>query len=421
MSIDSDARIDVKRVRALCFASFILGGSLVLLAVSVAALLFVHYRREKLRQVLASTSLPAETVPQVDSAAGSIEALEIPLANMGGNFPDRTERLAQPRWFFEKFSESQLARFFNGCALSPAEKSVLLDRNVWELCTNGIIVSPPDALVWALSRQSRTKIYSTLARSAANYPQSFPFRIPLNGFDLKFRNCGLPAAQLERIRHLTYTNGGFLCFSDLRAAQAVLKPDDFNDLVETLYTVPTFILRLHINPGSNLDALIKYWGRGGREKLIAPILNALAKVPGGSAINVSYLMPPFARLRLYTFPGDWKDPTAARQDCFYTAMNFFNEPPNTNFFDATYSRKALETDYQPIAGQPAFGDLVTLFNPAGEAVHTCVYVADDFVFTKNGVNSAQPWVLMRMADMLLIYFAPEKTGQILFLRRKNSP
>jgi len=44
---------------------------------------------------------------------------------------------------------------------------------------------------------------------------------------------------------------------------------------------------------------------------------------------------------------------------------------------------------------------------------------DDFVFTKNGVNPEQPWVLMKISDMLMIYYPNDKSGHIEFLRRKN--
>ena len=95
-------------------------------------------------------------------------------------------------------------------------------------------------------------------------------------------------------------------------------------------------------------------------------------------------------MRLYTYPEAWTDPTITVQDCLFTAMNFFNEPPDTHFLDRAYSRKVLESDYEPIPDGPAFGDLVALFNQQDNAVHACVYIADDFVFTKNGTNAEQP-------------------------------
>lgn len=297
---------------------------------------------------------------------------------------------------------------------------MLLDNKTWNITSNAIVVSPSEELVWSLSPSARARIYSALAKSSANYPQNIPFRFPLEGFETKFANSGIPPEQLTKIHHLTYTNAGYLCFTDLEVLKSLIPPDDFKDLVATLYAVPTYLLRLRVLPDSNVEALIKYWGRGGREKLVAPLISSLARLPNGGSINLSYFLPPFARLRLYTFPDSWRDPTAARQDCFFTAMNFFNESPDTNFFSGEYSRRILDTEYHSISGEPVYGDVVALFNDAGEAIHTCVYLADDFVFTKNGVNYAQPWVIMRLPDMLMIYVGPNKSSEILFLRRKDA-
>jgi len=378
-----------------------------------------HFRPHGLAQVLARPRSQASGGPEKVAPWGQLETIEVPLANPDGVFPDKEERLQNPKWFFEKFSENSLTRFLSSCNLCPTEKGVLLDRDFWQISTNGVTISPPEQIIWSLNPQGRQQIYSTLANSAINYPQRYPFRIPLNAFDVKFKESGLPLEQVARIRKLTYTNSGYLCFTDLAAVERVLRPQDFKDLIETLYVIPTYILRLRISEHSNTDDLVKYWGRGGRENRVAPILSSLARVPGGAAMTISYLLPPFARLRLYTYPESWKDPTAGKQDCFFTAMNFFNETPDTNFFDGAYSQKILDTEYEPVSDEPFFGDLIVLFDESGQSVHMCVYIADDFVFTKNGVNPAQPWVLMRMSDMMMVYYTPEKTARIMFLRRKD--
>src|SRR2546426_8409595 len=43
-----------------------------------------------------------------------------------------------------------------------------------------------------------------------------------------------------------------------------------------------------------------------------------------------------------------------------------------------------------------------------------------FVFTKNGINPAQPWVLMKMSDMLLTYYGPRNSGRMMVLRRRDT-
>jgi hypothetical protein len=399
----------LRKIRRVCPVSFVLG-VLTPLVLAFVALLFTGRHRSL-------TAYGAGREKQ--GPGGNIEAVEIPLASPDGVFPDRTVRLESPKWFFEDCSESRLARFFSSCDLRPVERRMLLDTRYWEITSNRIVISPPEQLIWSLTPQSRRQIYSVLAKNPANFPQCFPFRFPLHGFDQKFRNSGLPIEQVQRLLALTYTNSDFLCFTDLQAAKAVLRPSEFQELVEILYELPAYILRLRVKPDSDVDALVRYWGKGGREKMIAPLLNALTKVPGGTVFNVSYLLPPFARLRLYTYPYTWNDPTAGRQDCFFTSMNFFNETPNTNFFDGDYTAKVLCSDYVPVRGAPTFGDVVTLVNAAGQAFHACVYIVDDFVFTKNGVNPEQPWVLMRISDMLMIYYPNDKSGHIEFRRRKD--
>jgi hypothetical protein len=48
----------------------------------------------------------------------------------------------------------------------------------------------------------------------------------------------------------------------------------------------------------------------------------------------------------------------------------------------------------------------------------CVYIADDFVFTKNGVGRSQPWVFMKLSDVNTMYFGFGNAGKTITLRRK---
>jgi hypothetical protein len=281
-------------------------------------------------------------------------------------------------------------------------------------------VTPPERLLWFLSNHGRQQIYSVLGQSAANYSQANPFRFPSGTFDLRFKDSGLPLEDISLIKRLSYTKGDSLCFSDLETVQGLLKPEDFNDLLETLYAIPAYSLRVRVTEDTDVDAMVRYWGRGGREKLIAPLLHALARVPHGGTMNVSYLLPPFARLRLYTYPESWDDPEALKEDCFFSALNFFNQRPDTNFLSEAYSRRILERDYSPVRGEPTFGDIIMLISAEGMGIHLCVYLADGFVFTKNGVTPASPWVIMRLEDMLALYFPPPQgEGSLLTLRRKE--
>jgi hypothetical protein len=62
---------------------------------------------------------------------------------------------------------------------------------------------------------------------------------------------------------------------------------------------------------------------------------------------------------------------------------------------------------------------VFLINQQGEVVHSAVYIADDLVFTKNGINFAQPWILMRIPNMRAVFSYVEEP-RIVYYRRKDA-
>jgi len=350
---------------------------------------------------------------------GTLEAVEISLANPDGTFPDREARLRKPEWVFENASEPELARFLDNCPLEHDERGLILDRHHWQISSNGCIIRPSDQLIWGLNPLARQRVYALLAASPRNYSQQFPFRFPLNTFENRLKESGLAPSRVEKLKTLTYTNAGVVCFADLYSARDYLDPAEFNRFVETLCAVPAYLLRLRLDPECNLDEIIHYWGRGGREKLIAPLLTSIARVPGGGSINISYLLPTFARLRVYTYPVDWNSQRVEEQDCVFSALNFFNDNLNTNLFNRSEQLRILTTEYAPVHGEPVLGDLVTLVNANNELFHACVYIADGFVFTKNGSNPAQPWILMKLSDMLLMYESVEKPKTIAYLRHKG--
>ena len=53
-----------------------------------------------------------------------------------------------------------------------------------------------------------------------------------------------------------------------------------------------------------------------------------------------------------------------------------------------------------------------------EIKHSAVFLADDIVFTKNGNNYRQPWMIMRIPDLLATYPATPVMRPI-YMRRKT--
>lgn len=86
--------------------------------------------------------------------------------------------------------------------------------------------------------------------------------------------------------------------------------------------------------------------------------------------------------------------------------------------DNGYASQFIQNNYYEVAKPGIAGDLVLLVNPSGQVVHSAVFLADDLVFTKNGINYAQPWILMHIKDMQGNFSALEPV-KVAYFRRKG--
>lgn len=399
---------------------FLSGSLLTTLLAAACIAIFVPRLRAPTSTSVRATSLPRDP----DNVGkpprwGILEAVEFPLAASEQMDLSTDVHMLPPKWFFAGASKLQLLRFFMSCDLRERERNALLDRNCWKAMPGGIEVTPPESVVYSLSSVSRERIYSVLSRNKINAAQANPLRLPVWGMEEHLVDRGFTHLEVARLRQLAYTNAAQLCLADLGITKRVLGDAAFDDLLEFLYATPTYQLRLQISRDSDIDALTTYWGKGGREDRIRPLLKSLASVPGGTSVNISYLLPSFARLRLYTFPDSWDDPTRDAQDCAFTALNFFSETPDTNYLNQDYVERVVHNDFTPTHDEPSLGDLVGLVNKDGRVFHMSVYIADEFVFTKNGVSHTEPWVLMRMKDMLTLYYGGQQNAQMVVFRRKD--
>ncbi|MGZ4961960.1 MAG: hypothetical protein ACXWC8_05330 [Limisphaerales bacterium] len=354
---------------------------------------------------------------RTDKPWGDLEITSIPFENSEEIFLDRAERLKTPEWVFEPATAAQVQQLLQSIELTDEQKRELQITNLWKEQAGSCTIHPSPELLFSLSSSAREKIYGVLGQCSSNYAQCFPFRFAPKRFEERFANSGLAAETVKLVRNLCYTNEGLMSFCDLGVASAKLKASEFDGLIRVLYAVPTVRLRLRVHPDSNIDQLVAYWGKGGREKRVRPMLESVARLPGGDSVALPYLLPGVARLRLYTFPDVERDAREAREDCFFTALNFFNKYADDRFFDKANSRQTLQNDYTLVSDQPTYGDLVTVINGQGDALHIAVYIADDIVFTKNGVNILQPWVLMRMDDMMSYFPSPEPLRIVIFRKK----
>lgn len=308
------------------------------------------------------------------------------------------------RWFFENFQAEQLRNFFRQEDLTAQQQAALLDESRWQISSNGIYVTPGAGTILSLASAARQRIYRLLATHEFNYYQQNAFAIRASAINEWFQKSGLSPETEKLIRGLLYHNAGAVCFADMTEAMSlILDPQERRRLVKMLSRKRTVLVRLRIEEGDDVGPLVEYWGKFGQAKDIRPLLESLARKQGGATVDIVHLMPPFARHRMYTYPLPSEDPVEDGHHCWWSSMNFFNASPDERFGSFDEAKRTIQADYFPVQGDPTFGDVVWFLDSKGVPVHSAVYVAEDFLFTKNGPSFNEPWLLMTFDDLLAIY------------------
>ena len=310
-------------------------------------------------------------------------------------------KLGKTKWVFNR-TPDDLGKFFAGLDLNASVRAFLLGRDNWHQLVNGsIAIYPPATLVAEMSPNARGTLYSALTASGENPLHRWPFRFREDGEDLWFRECGLHEDKLKLARKFLYTNSGTLAFADLPAFAELSSAEDTRKLVKCLSRVSTFIMRLDLGKESDIARILSWWKVPGQSQSYAPLLESLSR-ESDHKISIAALLPPFARLRLYTYP-DPADPNAQFQDCIWSSMNFTATTPDNRFFKKDYFQQVLQRECMPVGDPLKFGDVLVFLTPSNDVAHMCVYLADDVVFTKNGANLSQPWQLMHLSEVKGLY------------------
>lgn len=304
-----------------------------------------------------------------------------------------------PLWSFPGYTPDRVLRLLQQEGVTPAVLASL-PSDAWLTSPDGVALRVPLQFLLGLSSQAREAIYAVLAQARENFSYHEPLIIEQAHLDERLRTSGLSVDIQQTFRRLLYHSRGELVFADYSPMLAWLR-DDAARLRFSAMVVrkDTLLVRLRIAPTFDLDGIVRYWDAGHRGEPMRPLLEALARLPGGADINIAYLLPAFASRHIFTYP-DPSRPSDMMGDCFWSALNFFNDTPDGRFHDFEVIRQTLDREYRPVEGPAQFGDLVVLFAERDRMpVHAAVYLADGVVFTKTGGVLVQPWIFMEQAEM----------------------
>lgn len=360
---------------------------------------------ETLPAVVTKSGSISDVAPATIPAWGELITSDVQLENPEEYLATDFDTSRPPTWVFAGITLEKVRAQLTECGLTPAQiERALVPTSVTTTSTD-TVVKPDSELVLALSAEARGKLYSFLARNPANLYMYFPACFLANTFDLAMHESKVAPETIALIKPLLYQRGNAQYFSDHEVVMSrIASAEQRALLLKALSRQPAVLARLRIRPTTDVDKLLGYWttAPGVRLKDLRPLLESLRRLPDGGSVSLMYLLPPFARERLYTFPLPPKAGEPA-MDCHWSSLNFFNEQPDDRLGNPGYAASILTKNYYPVQKPSVYGDVIVLVDEKNNGLHSAVYIADNIVFTKNGNSHQQPWMLMRLDNLLATY------------------
>lgn len=334
---------------------------------------------------------------------GTIESYEVVLE------PPRSqlwEALYDERsvWNFGNLEKGQVLELFRQFEFSPQLMALIDEQGIWTQTAEGINLEFNDAIVEATTAANRTN----LARWFRINNNAF-FRKNLSnieGHNLEILRKRLSPEQYKLVEEVAFNRGEVVSLLDRPYLLRKMEGDKEakQDLVRSIFSTHSLIVKLRVSETSDVEALTKYWSGNGRNPRVRAILEGVQSTEGVDSVDIVQLLPPLPRKYLYGFAKvDDVFPQNA-PDCFWTSVQFFRPVPSPRLLDTLSMNHYLDDDFTLVYGEPAYGDMVCLFRAEDDQfVHSYVHIADDIVFSKNGSSFTRPWILTRKSRMMSVY------------------
>lgn len=325
-----------------------------------------------------------------------------------------------PQWHFATPAAARLADVLEDAGLTSDQIQRLLTTAQSDPA-GGVVLTPDAALVHGLAPEVRARLYAELAKHPLNFDQLSAFRFHGTSVDDWLGPDVAPETR-KLIEPLVYRDGDFLFLADLESVRAQIGSGPaLQHLIKRLLAQVAVQVTLDVEDPSQVDSLAEYWGRGGRKVDILPVLESAADNSFNHSVDITYLLPDLARRLLYRYQKISLAELEKSQldNCFWTALNFFNDEPDDRLLDPKFALERLQQDYYLVQDELQLGDIVALSDQKFNIFHVAVYLAEDLVFTKNGYFSLAPWTIVPM-DRLKGHFAEHRDDwRVTYYRRKD--
>lgn len=329
------------------------------------------------------------------------------------------------RWHFAGMVRIVAEALLVTCGFTESQMADMRSAS-WSVDGLSCAVDVPDRVLLSLAPACRAALYAKLMVDPANKGVIDPSWYRVGKVDARLRGSGLSDASMTLLKSLLYPgDDDTLLFNEIRPAlRAIADPAEQTRFLKAVTRHRAIVGRLQIDENTDTASLANYWGRGGREANLLPLLdsyryNAIAGVERPGKVNVAMLLPPFVQQRLYHYAEGASADDSPRDDCYWSTLNFFNDVPDDRMHDLGYIAGVLQRDYDRIDAPSQLGDVILIADGNGNAMHAVNYIADDLVFTKNGVNTFQPWILAPLRDVTTVYRIKNDKLTFGYFRKKS--
>jgi hypothetical protein len=308
-------------------------------------------------------------------------------------------------WTFNNMNPDQVKALLSKTGLTAAQVDAALAPGTVHADNSGTVLAPTMDFLFSMDAAARAKLCLALAGSGVNLYLDYPFIFPGGTIESIYADTRLHPDDVVLLKRLVYENGNAWQLSDYPALMCQIPTVERRVAMAKVLSRQSAVLAgLVIKPDTDIDKIAAYWGNIPNVRFtdVRPMMEALKALPDGGNLSLFYLLPKFARDRLYTFPLPPQpgDPT---MDCHWTTFNFSNETPDNRFNNPSFAVDYIRKNYYQISAPSLCGDILLLMNSRNEVKHSAVFLADDLVFTKNGNNYRQPWMIMHIPDLLATY------------------
>lgn len=377
----------------------------------MAAASFITAKFYIVRQLSYGTHLiadpddPGKTIKTHDGPWGELLVRDIQLERPAELISAEVSNPQPETWVFQGKGAAAVRALFVSCGLSAAEADKALAPARLKMQGNNLVFSPGDDFLLSLDEAVREKLYGAMYGAGVNPYVDYPYIFPRGVLETIYADERLHSDDVALLKKLVYDGGDAMHFSDYDLLMSRIPTKERRvTMSQVLSRQSAVLVRLHIRPDSDIDKIVSYWGQVPNVRFddIRPLMQSLKALPEGGSISMLYLLPPFARERLYTYPVP-HDGDPVNLDCHWTTFNFSNEKPDNRFDDPTFKFNFIRNNYYQINAPTVYGDVVLLMTAKGDIEHSAVFLADDLVFTKYGNNYTQPWIITHIPDMTAEY------------------